>query len=167
MTKLDFSQDDVVEKNMPDPNAVIKSPKVNSTELRGYFGKSNQQGYWRLYSNSSLKEYVDIEEGDIIDKQTNTTGNDKQTALFVKPDAVLLYTRIATPVQAQAAFIMRNMPQIPPRPMNPSFGEWMDKYNDAKGIAKDWAQNAYDFGYDLGGGGGGGYRTWLGRMMMN
>jgi len=82
--------DALVESLAPDP-----SEPVAATRFVGFLGKSSRPGYWRLYLNPSLNDYLEVADADIIDSvqidsETSPLGG---TLLSVRPDAQVLRRR--------------------------------------------------------------------------
>ena len=84
-----------------------KSPEsAAGTQLAGFLGKSDREGYWRLYANLSLNDYFEIAEADVLNSQqvdpaVSPTGG---TILWVRPDAQIVRKRVET-MEARNAFL--------------------------------------------------------------
>jgi hypothetical protein len=85
--KPELKQDPLVDKSRPDPSA------PPSVELCGFLGKSDKQGYWRLYLTPDLTEYMDIAEVDIVGTQSLATEGNPLAGSYVwiKPGAMLTW----------------------------------------------------------------------------
>jgi hypothetical protein len=93
--------DPFVEKLMPNP---AEAPE--GTRFVGLLGKSTREGYWRLYLDASLRDYLEIAEEDILtseqfDPATSPIGG---TMLTVRSDAQITRSRVCT-TEARNAFL--------------------------------------------------------------
>lgn len=106
MVPPDFKEDELVENIVPDPSQLSKSPPVNIVKLEGYFGKSDKQGYWRLYVSSEFQRYFELAEEDILYRQlSDVNGIEKKTILHLKPDAKMLLIQVTTPEKIKSEAI--------------------------------------------------------------
>jgi hypothetical protein len=88
--------DRVVEALVPDPAA--GPPDV--TVLRGFLGRSPDDGVWRLFVTAALDEYIDIPESEIL--HSEKLPDDGGTVLWVAKTLELNYVRVqAQRVQAE------------------------------------------------------------------
>jgi hypothetical protein len=62
---LELSQDNLVEKL----GLAAERPKGFRVEL-GFLGRSDQQGYWRLYLGPELRDFIEVREADIKHSQS-------------------------------------------------------------------------------------------------
>lgn len=99
--KKPLHEDPIVESLMPDP-----STPLDTVQLSGYLGKSDQEGRWRLYLTPDLSEYLDIEENDIVSShQTEEPASPLGgTILMVKPQANIRRVFVSSS-EARAAFL--------------------------------------------------------------
>jgi hypothetical protein len=99
--KRELKESEFVAELVPDP-----AQARSFTLLVGYLGKSPEEGYWRLYLNTKLNQYVDIVENDIVRSQPLPTEQSSLGAvrLWIKSNAQLSYTRV-TSRQIQAEFL--------------------------------------------------------------
>jgi hypothetical protein len=85
-----LEQDELVRELVPDPGKV-----PNAKMFVGLLGAGGQQGYWRLYFTTELKDFLEIREEDILlSKSLRTQENPLGgTALWVRADAEIQVTR--------------------------------------------------------------------------
>jgi hypothetical protein len=113
--------DPYVERLLPDPSNVAPG-----TRFVGFLGKSNRDGYWRLYLSPALDDYLEIAASDVIsaykiDGAISPLGG---TVLSVKPEAQVVRMRVdATEArnaflkgQITGRFMARSRPQMPLTP---------------------------------------------------
>jgi len=92
----DIKEDPLVAALLPDPG---KLP-VNAAVLRGFIGKSLNEGSWRLYLDAELSEYVEIPESEILYAREFPDGGG--TAVWVPGTLTLDRVRVAaTRIQAE------------------------------------------------------------------
>jgi hypothetical protein len=74
--------------------------------LGGFLGKSNREGYWRLYLTPTLNEYVEFAEDDVVHSHTFESDESQLggTVIWVRREANLQHTRSASR-EAQADFL--------------------------------------------------------------
>ena len=86
-TKPHLKQDPLVDKLRPDPS------QPPSIERRGFLGRSDKAGYWRLYLTRALTDYVEIAEGDIVHQESLSTTNnpDAGSRVWIKETAILMF----------------------------------------------------------------------------
>ena len=82
------------------------SPLGSARALAGFPMRDPEEGYWRLYANLGLDNYLRIREDDIVGTQSLATDEQplRRTTLWVKPDARLVHTRINSE-EIQASFL--------------------------------------------------------------
>lgn len=114
--------DRVVEALVPDPAA----GPPDATILRGFLGRSPEDGVWRLFVTAALDEYVDIPEDAIL--HSEKLPDDGGTVLWVRKTLELTYSRVQSQrVQAEflggpvTAAARAAAPQAAPQPA-PSLG---------------------------------------------
>ena len=92
------AEDQLVTHLVPDPANV---PNVNVHV--GMIGKSNREGYWRIYTTPKLNDFIEIHEDDIVHLEplSSSGGTSLGTAAWVKAEATIARTRIG-PQQSQA-----------------------------------------------------------------
>jgi hypothetical protein len=96
-----LKQDRLVEQLMPDP--ANPQPTI---QIRGWLGKGTKEGLWRVYINSSLDEFFEFSDKDIvhtepIPEQQSHLG---ATTVWLNRGAVLQHTQIVSR-QVQAGFL--------------------------------------------------------------
>jgi hypothetical protein len=86
-TKPHLKQDPLVDKLRPDPS------QPPSIERRGFLGRSDKAGYWRLYLTRALTDYVEIAEDDIVHQESLSTANnpDAGSRVWIKETAILMF----------------------------------------------------------------------------
>ena len=99
--KVSLKQDDLVEQLIPDP-----SESSQFVVVEGFLGKSQRAGYWRLYLNAKLNEYVEVSENDVIHSQSLSKEKSSLggTTLWLARGATLERTRIESR-RLQAEFL--------------------------------------------------------------
>src|SRR5262252_10227151 len=90
----DFDQDPWVERLRPDPSA----PPSDVIVLEGLAGRSNREGYARLYFNTSLNYYVEFNRDDVLHTEPIPADQppflgQKATRVAIRQDALVEYTR--------------------------------------------------------------------------
>lgn len=94
----DIEEDPLVAALLPDPAQL----PVNATVLRGFAGKSLNEGSWRLYLDAHLTEYVEVPKSEILYAQELPDGGG--TAMWVPRTLTLDYVHV-TAKQIQAEFL--------------------------------------------------------------
>jgi hypothetical protein len=56
----DLRQDELIERLVPDPSQI-----PDLIVLAGFLGRSNRDGYWRLYFTPELNDYIEFSEQDV------------------------------------------------------------------------------------------------------
>ena len=95
--KPSLRQDPLVDKLRSDPS---QPPAIG---CRGYLGRSEKAGHWRLYLTRALTDYLEIAESDIVHQESLATERDRDAGsrIWIKETAML--TRgPASRVQARA-----------------------------------------------------------------
>jgi|GEM_PF-3021540 hypothetical protein len=94
-------QDQLVDRLAPTPGA--HSPSVT---LAGFVGEGGQSGFWRLYLNPELSEYVEFAERDVVHTQPIPQEQSPLggTQVWLRSDAPLRHIRISSR-QVQADFL--------------------------------------------------------------
>src|SRR5215211_4511987 len=83
-TRKDFVEDKIVQNLVPDPG----QPPPDAVVLNGFQGKSDRDGFRRLYLDESLSSWVEIPEDEILHVET-TPEDESGTAIWVKRTAQL------------------------------------------------------------------------------
>lgn len=85
----ELNQDDLIDHLVLDP-----SQTPNVAMLSGFLGKSNRNGFWRLYLTPELNNYVEFSEEDVMhSKPINTKESPLGgTFVWIKKDAEILHT---------------------------------------------------------------------------
>jgi hypothetical protein len=94
----DLKEDPLVAALVPDPAQL----PVDAAVLRGFVGKSLNEGSWRLYMDAGLTEYVEIPEAEILYARELPDG--RGTAVWVPGTLTLDRVRVAA-TQIQAEFL--------------------------------------------------------------
>ncbi|MGO9781823.1 MAG: hypothetical protein ACLPKE_36245 [Streptosporangiaceae bacterium] len=94
----DLNEDPLVAALVPDPAQL----PVNAAVLRGFIGKSLDEGSWRLYLDAELTEYVEIPKAEILYARELPDGGG--TAVWVPGTLRLDRVRVAA-TQIQAEFL--------------------------------------------------------------
>ena len=99
--KNELREDALPQQLVPDPS---NPPDV--VIYSGYLGKSTRDGYWRLYLNATMDNYIEVAETDIsysesLESRENPLGG---TILWVKKDAKIIHTQTQN-ANAQASFL--------------------------------------------------------------
>jgi hypothetical protein len=94
----EIAEDPLVTALVPDPATL----PVNAAVLRGFVGKSANEGSWRLYLDAGLTEYVEIPESEILYARELPPG--EGTAVWVRRTLRLDHVRVAA-TQIQAEFL--------------------------------------------------------------
>jgi hypothetical protein len=92
--KPTLRQDPLVDRLRSDPS---QPPAI---AWQGFLGRSEKEGYWRLYLSRALTDYLEIAESDIVLQESLATERDPDAGsrIWIKETAVI--TR--GPVQARA-----------------------------------------------------------------
>lgn len=109
-----------VEKLAPDP-----AQPAEGTRFVGFLGKSTRSGYWRLYLDATLRDYLEIAEEDILvsDRLSAALSPMGGSLLIVRSDAQIVRNRVSVS-EARNAFLRGgissqhlrgSMPQVPGR----------------------------------------------------
>jgi hypothetical protein len=90
-----LKQDPLVDKLRPDPS------QPPSIERRGFLGRSDKEGHWRLYLTRGLTNYVEIAETDVVHHESLATADDPDAGsrVWIKDTAILT---LGPPRQVQA-----------------------------------------------------------------
>jgi hypothetical protein len=102
-----MEQDPLVEKLVPDPSEL---PKVRV--LIGWLGRSQREGYWRLYVTPSLDEYLEFREEDIRHNH-NLNSNESPlggTVVWIS-DAAEILQKSSTATAAEREFLRGEISQ--------------------------------------------------------
>jgi hypothetical protein len=93
--------DELIRDLVPNP---VNVP--NTKMFVGLLGPANQEGYWRLYFSTELKDYLEVRDDDILlSKSLKTPENPLGgTAVWIKADADIQVTRRASE-EAAAEFL--------------------------------------------------------------
>jgi len=88
--RAELTPSPVAEALIPDP----AQPPPDTTVLQGILGRSDKEGYWRVYFSSSLKEYVEFKAEDAlysdpISKEESPLGVEA-TRVWLKQDARMM-----------------------------------------------------------------------------
>ena len=87
-----LKEDSAVTKILSDPSKLLESPHFDSIKLNGLLGSSTQEGYWRLYTDSRLDEFVEIKQDDII----RTEKESGRTSIYIKNGVKFFHVKIVT-----------------------------------------------------------------------
>jgi hypothetical protein len=94
----ELSQDPFVEKVRPDPS----EPPIPIRVFEGLLGKSDREGYWRLYFSRELDNYAEFRQDDVVfsepipPDEPPFLGLDA-TRIGIRRDATIEYTRVRAP----------------------------------------------------------------------
>lgn len=127
--------DPFVEKLLPDP-----AQPAEGTRFVGFLGKSTRSGYWRLYLDATLRDYLEIAEKDILvserlDAALSPMGGNLVT---VRSDAQIVRNRVSVS-EARNAFLQGaissqhlrgSMPQVPRKRIAASPGGGIADHTD-------------------------------------
>jgi hypothetical protein len=94
----DLSQDPLIDALVPDPAA----GPPNAVVLQGFLGRGTKDGSWRLYLSSSLDEYVELQQEDIL--YARKLPEDQGTMVWVPKSVRLEYVRVQS-AQVEAEFL--------------------------------------------------------------
>ena len=85
-----LKQDELVRELVPNPTQV-----PNAKMFVGLFGAGAQEGYWRLYYSTELKDFLEVREEDILLTRSLKTEENPLggTALWVQAEADIQVTR--------------------------------------------------------------------------
>lgn len=99
--KPDLEENELVRRLTSD-----RSRSANLTVLRGYLGKSDREGYWRLYPTPDMKDFIEIAETDIVHSESLETRDNPLggTMIWVNSDAEIIRTQTDR-LGAQAGFL--------------------------------------------------------------
>jgi hypothetical protein len=105
-----LAADPLVENLAPDPSEV-PSRRIPATVLEGLLSRSDRDGYRRLYFTEELDAYVEIREEDVLHREPIAKERPpfeglESTKLWVKRNAQITHTRIGSPAQVQAWFLV-------------------------------------------------------------
>jgi hypothetical protein len=83
----DLKQDPLVDRLRRDPS---EPPAI---ERRGFLGRSEKEGFWRLYLTKALARYVEIAESDIVYQKSLATTDDPDagSCIWIKETAILIF----------------------------------------------------------------------------
>jgi hypothetical protein len=131
-----LQQDPLIEGLVPDPGQLEPL-----TLLFGYLGKSSREGYWRLYLNVRLSEYVEFSESDVhhaqpLSPEESSLGG---TRVWVKQGTRLQHTRVDSR-EVQAEFLQGDIATRFMRSAAPSAGAGLAR---AAGVRARCATAAY------------------------
>ena len=92
-----LKQDLLVDKLRPDPS---QSPSI---ERRGFLGKSDKEGYWRLYLTRGLTDYVEIADTDVVHQASLATRDDPDAGSRIWIKAVIAWNAVTASGPARSA----------------------------------------------------------------
>lgn len=87
-----LKEDSIVTTILSDPSKLLESPHFDSIKLNGFLGSSTQEGFWRLYIDSRLDEFVEIRENDIL----RTEKANGKTTLYIKNGTKFFHVKVVT-----------------------------------------------------------------------